>query len=106
MPREPAQVLGHLVQAAQGQQHPRMRRPQPLEPAQRLRGAPLRDVVQDQASEQRLVLAGGRARGELRQEQPRQDPGGIGVSALRQVDPCAHRPVQRPDTEGPVRSRN
>ncbi|MBQ1122993.1 hypothetical protein [Streptomyces sp. B15] len=83
-----------------------MRRPQPLEPAQRLRGDRLHDVVQHQTGQQRLVTARHRAHGELRHEQPRQDPGGIDVPALRQVDPCAHQPVQRPDAEGPVRSRN
>ena len=81
-----AQVLRHVVQAAQAQHGAGVRRPQPLQPAHRLRGDRVGGVVQDQAGEQGPVPPRGGRGGELREQQPGQDPGRLGVAVLGQVD--------------------
>ncbi len=74
---------------------------QPLDAAHGVGADGVGGVVQDEAGEQRPVGAGERGLGELGQHQPGDDPGRLGVAALRQVDADPHGVLDGPQGEGP-----
>ena len=80
---------------------PALRRPQPLDPPYGLGRDDAGRVVQDEAGEQRPVLPDRDTRRELGEHQPRQDPRGVGVPALGQIDPHPYGVVEGAQREGP-----
>lgn len=96
------QPLRHVVDGAQDEDGSRVDGTQPPDTPDRLRGDGVRGVVQDEADEERPVGAGGGDRGELGEDEPRQQPGRLGVRTFGEVDPDPQRQVlQGPQREGP-----